>query len=216
MVSVDNTHPSNGYERAEHEADDCQGVFVAFNFPQCRKKATGDVSLADAVAATIREALVAIVARNASPRDFDQATADHTRRLLADPAWGVQVAKRVASHRAIDREEGLHNDVTVDSYVSCLEQRGARCVVSWIPLGHDGKWACSMDRIDDLLGHIIAEPSNVQFIIRMLNLRIKFDRKSLLEMLLVQEVQPPTVLQRTLMLAELERLTESSSSSSSP
>ena len=100
--------------------------------------------------------------------------------------------------------------------MSCLEQRGARCVVSWIPLGHDGKWACSMDRIDDLLGHIIAEPSNVQFIIRMLNLQIKFDRKSLLEVLLVQEVQPPTELQRTLMLAELERLTESSSSSSSP
>ena len=64
-----------------------------------------------------------------------------------------------------------------------------------------------MDRIDDLLGHII-EPSNVAFIIRMFNTLIKMNRKLFLTVLLRQQVQQPTPLQRYLILAELKALTE--------
>ena len=70
-----------------------------------------------------------------------------------------------------------------------------------------------MDRIDDLLGHVIAEPSNVAFIIRMFNTQIKMHRKLFLYVLLKQQVQQPTPLQRSLIQDELKALTEPSAHS---
>jgi hypothetical protein len=70
-----------------------------------------------------------------------------------------------------------------------------------------GKWAPSLDRLNDLLGHTI-NPRNVEFIIRMFNSQIKFDRKLFLQVLLVQRVQPPTPFQRALIEEELKTLTE--------
>jgi len=70
------------------------------------------------------------------------------------------------------------------------------------------EWTASMDRIDNLLGHIIADPSNVKFIIRMFNTQIKMHRKLFLQVLLRQRVQQLTQKQRGLILAELDALTE--------
>ena len=72
-----------------------------------------------------------------------------------------------------------------------------------------GKWAPSLDRLNDLLGHNI-DPRNVEFIIRMFNTPTKFDRKLFLQVLLMQTVQQPTPSQRALIEAELRALTEPS------
>ena len=73
---------------------------------------------------------------------------------------------------------------------------------------HDSRGELATLCIDDLLGHIIADPSNVAFIIRMFNTRIKMHRKLFLQVLLRQRVQQLTQNQRRLILAELDALTE--------
>ena len=125
-------------------------------------------------------------------------------RITAKEGWAKRVKGRVGRHRQSDQEAGRYTDLTEAGYVGCLEEQGARCTVSWI-LFDENKWAPSMDRFDDQLGHNI-NPRNVAFIIRMFNTQIKFDRRLFLQMLLGQIVQPPTDRQRLLIEAELRDL----------
>jgi hypothetical protein len=111
------------------------------------------------------------------------------------------------SHRKEDRDKKRDTDLTEAGYVRCLEEQGARCPVSLILFG-EREWTASMDRIDNLLGHIIADPSNVKFIIRMFNTQFKMHRKLFLQVLLRQRVQQLTPKQRRLILAELDDPTE--------
>ena len=210
--SFDNTHPSNGFLTCDHKADFLQLVIRAGNCPQNRKKTYGFPVLADAVRATVVQALAEIEAAQLSPQTFKQRAAENFRRITAETGWKDKVSKRVFGHCRNDQEAKRYTDLTEAGYVRCLEKQGARCPVSWILFG-EREWSPSMDRIYDLLGHIIAEPSNVAFIIRMFNTQIKMTRKLFLQVLLKQKVQQPTPLQRSLILDELEALTEPSAHS---
>ena len=206
-VSVDNAAPTGGCKRCDHEVDLCRGVFRFGNPSQHREEDYGFV-LDDAVAATVKQALREIEAYDASPNEYARCTDANTERLLADTDFIRRVEDRVRSHKAEDRKHGRANDVTTESYLSYLQTKGARCSISGILFG-EREWECSMDRLDDRRGHIIAVPSpcNVQFILRMFNTSIKCDRTLFLQVLLVQEVQEPTGRQRRLIQAELGRLT---------
>jgi hypothetical protein len=205
--SFDNTELTGGPERNQHKADFMQIIIRANNVTQNKRKEKGFPVLADAVQATVRQALEEIEARDTCAQTFAKRTADNFRRINADPRWKDQVRTRVKAHCYEDRVKKRDNDLTEAGYVRCLEKQGARCPVSLILFG-EREWTPSMDRIDDLLGHIIADPSNVKFIIRMFNTQIKMHRKLFLQVLLRQRVQQLTQKQRGLILAELDALTE--------
>jgi hypothetical protein len=141
-----------------------------------------------------------------SPEAFRALADANTQRIMKKPNWAYWVAQAVDTHNRDDRKHNRTTDLTVDGYIRCLKQQGARCNISLILFG-DGKWAPSLDRLNNLLGHTI-NPRNVEFIIRMFNSQIKFDRKLFLQVLLVQRVQPPTPFQRALIEEELKTLTE--------
>jgi hypothetical protein len=206
-VSVDNAKSTGGCERCDHEADECRGVIRVGNPPQHRLEDYGFI-LDTAVAATVKQALREIEAYDASPTEYARCTDANTERLLADTDFIRRVEDRVKHHRKADRDNGRDNDVTTESYLSYLAKKGARCSISGILFG-EREWECSMDRLDDRRGHIIAVPSpcNVQFILRMFNTSIKCDRTLFLQVLLMQEVQELTGRQRRLIQAELGRLT---------
>jgi hypothetical protein len=206
-ISVDNAAPTGGWKRCDHKVDFSRGVLRFGNPPQHRLEDYGFI-LDTAVAATVKQALSEIEAYDASPNEYARCTAANTERLLADTDFIQRVEARVRNHKKKDRENGRANDVTTESYLSYLEKKGARCSISGILFG-EREWECSMDRLDDRRGHIIAEPRpcNVQFILRMLNTQIKCDRTLFLQVLLMQEVQELTGRQRRLIHAELERLT---------
>jgi hypothetical protein len=209
--SFDNTEMNGGWERNQHKADFMQIIIRANNVTQNKRKENGFPVLADAVQATVRQALEEIdsEARDACPQTFGKRADENFQRIKADPRWKEQVRQRVMSrnHRTEDRDKKRDTDLTEAGYVRCLEEQGARCPVSLILFG-EREWTASMDRIDNLLGHIIADPSNVKFIIRMFNTQFKMHRKLFLQVLLRQRVQQLTPKQRRLILAELDAPTE--------
>jgi hypothetical protein len=165
--------------------------------------------LEEAACATIAGALAAIEERaTMSPGAFRALADANTQRIMTEPKWAERVAKTVDDHNREDRKHNRTTDLTVGGYIRCLQQQGARCNISLILFGV-GKWAPSLDRLNDLLGHNI-DPRNVEFINRMFNTQHKFDRKLFLQVLLVQTVQRPTPLQRALIEKELKTLTEPS------
>jgi hypothetical protein len=204
--SVDNWNRTGGYERQDHQAPFCQLVFRVANPAQHRENRQIGFVLKDAVEATIERALSAIEDHAKSPQAFRKLADANTRRITAEPNWLEFVNSHVHSHKKSDRKCRRATDLTTDNFIRCLEQQGARCNISWILFG-DGKWAPSLDRLDDLLGHNV-DPKNVEFIIRMFNTQIKFDRMLLLQVRLVQQVHPPAPYQRNLIVTELRALTE--------
>ena len=206
--SVDNTKLTGGSEMCDHEAKRCHLVIRAIQATQGKERPNGFPNLKDAVAATVAQALHEISTYDASPTEFDERTAANTKRLLADDSWVKGVDKLVNAHKTADRKAFRDNDLTKDGYLRSLQDQGARCAVSWVLFGQRER-ECSMDRINDLRGHIIAvpPPGNVQFVLRIFNNRIKLGRTQFLQLLSVQDLQKPTPLQRALMETELERRT---------
>jgi hypothetical protein len=206
--SVDNTKLTGGSAVCDHEAEWCHLVIRAINAKQDKERPNGFPNLKDAVAATVAQALHEISTYDASPTEFDERTAANTKRLLADDSWVKGVDKLVNAHKDKDRKAFRDNDLTKDGYLRSLQDQGARCAVSWVLFGQRER-ECSMDRINDLRGHIIAvpPPGNVQFVLVMLNNRIKLGRTQFLQLLSVQDLQKPTPRQRALMETELERRT---------
>ncbi len=205
--SVDNWKPTGGSDRCDHKAPYCQLVCRVANVPQFRENPVIGFVLEVAAAATIAGALAAIEERaTMSPQAFRALADANTQRIMKKPNWASWVAQAVDKHNAADRKHNRTTDLTVGGYIRCLKQQGARCNISLILFGV-GKWALSLDRLNDLLGHNI-DPRNVEFIIRMFNSAIKFDRKLFLQVLLVQTFQQPTPSQRALIEDELQTLTE--------
>jgi hypothetical protein len=207
--SVDNCEPTGGCDRCDHKAPFCRLTFRVGNVAQFKENPVIGFVLEEAAGATIAGALAAIEERaTMSPQAFRDLADANTQRIMTEPNWANRVATKVRKHNRDDRKHHRTTDLTVGGYIRCLEEQGARCNISLILFG-DGKWAPSLDRLNNLLGHNI-HPRNVEFIIRMFNSPIKFDRKLFLQVLLVQTVQRPTLLQRALIEDELRALTEPS------
>jgi hypothetical protein len=207
--SVDNCEATGGRDRCDHKAHFCRLVCRVGNVPQFIENPVIGFVLEEAAGATIAGALAAIEERaTMSPEAFRALADAKTQRIMTDPNWAEWAAKTVDTHNRADRKHHRTTDLTVGGYIRCLEQQGARCNTSLILFG-TGKWAPSLDRLNDLLGHNI-NPRNVEFIIRMFNTPHKLDRKLFLQVLLVQTVQRPTTLQRALIEDELRALTETS------
>jgi hypothetical protein len=207
--SVDNCEQTGGSDRGNHKAPYCRLMFRFGNVTQFKENPVIGFVLEEAACATIAGALAAIEERaTMSPEAFRALADANTQRIMTDPNWAEWAASTVENYNREDRKHHRTTDLTVGGYIRCLEQQGARCNTSLILFG-TGKWAPSLDRLNDLLGHNI-NPRNVEFIIRMFNNHIKFDRKLFLQVLLVQTVQRPTTLQRALIEDELRALTETS------